>query len=327
MVLATFAGTGMRVSVVIPAYNVSAYIGRCLKSIIDQTHGDLEVICVDDGSTDDTAALIERQMPDAPWPIELVRQPNRGASAARNTGAALASGAYIQFMDADDVLLPGKIAHQVRSAEENNMPGLIIGSFRLLSPTGEVVEIVEQRTAARDPWMDLMRHRMGGTPQNLWRRDLVQLAGGWNEELKSSQEYDLMFRMMELDMHILYDPIVLTEIHQREGGSISQVDLKNNWLRFIKLRSAIIEHLKKIGKSDLKEAYQVLFDSIRTLYPYDPSTARALYNELIPTDFEPSTSSATGRGYLIMHRLLGFDRANRLRTALADRKGQEVMIL
>jgi glycosyltransferase involved in cell wall biosynthesis len=310
----------MKVSVVIPAFNVEDYIERCLQCILEQTYADLEIICVDDGSTDATASLIEKFIATSSRRIHFIRQSNQGASSARNTGANSATGEYIQFMDADDVLLPQKIQHQVRLAMEHGRPGLIIGSFRSISPEGEVLATVEQGSAERDPWMDLMRHRLSGTPQNLWKRDEVVRAGGWDQTLKSSQEYDLMFRMMRAGTRLIYDPHILTEVHQRKSGSISQVDVKNNWIRFINLRAAIIDHLKKIGHRDLTGPYQILFDSIRTLYPYDPITAKRFHEQLIPKDFVPSTSPATGKGYLLLHGILGFDRANKLRSMLSRRK-------
>lgn len=103
----------MKVSVIIPCYNASAFIGECLESILQQDHADLEVICVDDGSKDDTAAVIRRIAETAPRGkiIRLIQQPNGGATAARNHGLRESSGEYIQFMDADDVLMPRKIGH------------------------------------------------------------------------------------------------------------------------------------------------------------------------------------------------------------------------
>lgn len=94
-------------SIVIPAYNRGFVLDRTLRSCLDQTFTDFEIVVVDDGSEDDTAAVIARH-PDPR--IVYERQANAGASAARNRGVSLARGAYVAFLDSDDTFLPGKLA-------------------------------------------------------------------------------------------------------------------------------------------------------------------------------------------------------------------------
>jgi glycosyltransferase involved in cell wall biosynthesis len=90
------------ISVVIPCYNVERYIGRCLESVLAQEYTQLEIIVVDDGSTDGTAAVIERYLGDER--IKLLRRSNAGVSAARNAGIAAATGELLGFVDSDDWL-------------------------------------------------------------------------------------------------------------------------------------------------------------------------------------------------------------------------------
>src|SRR4051794_16721627 len=92
-----------RVSVVVPMYNVEAYVEDCLRSLAQQTLFDLEVVMVDDGSTDGTAA-IARRFADRDTRFRLVSQPNGGLSQARNTGTDAASGEFLAFVDSDDVV-------------------------------------------------------------------------------------------------------------------------------------------------------------------------------------------------------------------------------
>lgn len=307
----------MKVSVVIPCYNVERYIDRCLHSVAAQSHPDLEVICVDDGSTDGTADRIELSANGQGWPIRLVRQTNKGAPAARNVGLAAASGTYVQFLDADDVIGPEKIAHQVALAERYGSPGLIVGSSTTFSHGGDVLYRSVQKAGESDPWMALTAHGLNVTSAILWGRDAVMQAGGWDEQMGSSQEYDLMFRMLAQGTRIVQDDVVLTEIHKRDQGSISQTGGPSNWRRYVELRARIIAHVKThFPERDLHPYYQVLFDGVRTLFAFDPATAITLYERHLPADFVPGPSSATGRGYLLLHRLFGFERANRLRRLL-----------
>ena len=102
----------MLVSVIIPAYNAEKWIAETIASVVHQTYQDLEVIVLDDGSKDDTFARAKQLLSASNRPHVVVRQKNKGASAARNRGVQIAEGDWIQFIDADDLLEPEKIAEQ-----------------------------------------------------------------------------------------------------------------------------------------------------------------------------------------------------------------------
>jgi glycosyltransferase involved in cell wall biosynthesis len=307
----------MRISVIIPCFNVERYVERAIASVFAQTHQDLQVIAVDDGSSDGTPALLNELAERHAGKLTVVEQTNQGACAARNAGLALADSTYLQFLDADDVLLPEKLSHQLRTAELNGWPALLIGSSRIVDPNGNTLRTVVQLPGDRDPWMDLMSHGLNITSTNLWKCDDVRAAGGWSEGLGSSQEYDLMFRMLQRGARAVHDAVVLTEIHQRPGGQISQTAVDRNWGRFVELRARILDHLRATRPDlDLRPYQQVLFDSIRTLYLHAPEQAIELYHRLLPKGHVPQRSTATGSVYLLLHRLFGFEMANRLRSLL-----------
>lgn len=90
-----------KVSVIIPVFNTAKYLPRCLDSVLRNTYGNLEVICVNDGSTDDSAVILERYAA-ADSRVIVVNKVNEGVSVARNTGLDLATGSYIAFIDSDD---------------------------------------------------------------------------------------------------------------------------------------------------------------------------------------------------------------------------------
>lgn len=114
------------VSIVLPAYNSTRYIESTLGSIYAQTLQDFEVLLVDDGSTDDTAAIVARQHPQ----VRLFRQANAGISQARNTGLRHARGRYIAFMDHDDYWHSRKLEHHVRVLDEADASvGACFGEF------------------------------------------------------------------------------------------------------------------------------------------------------------------------------------------------------
>ena len=120
-----------RVSVIIITYNYSAYIEEAIKSVFAQGVNDIELIVVDDGSTDNTRSVLE------PYRDQLiyVHQANSGQSAARNRGLSVCSGEYIQFLDSDDLLASGKIASQMNFLKRNPYIDIVVCPNKLFRKT------------------------------------------------------------------------------------------------------------------------------------------------------------------------------------------------
>lgn len=157
----------MKLSIIIPAYNAEAYLPQCLDSILAQEHQDCEVIVVDDGSTDGTAALLERY-PD----VKVVHQENHGMSTARNRGLDEAQGEYILFVDSDDLLTDGSLTTLV--AELSGEDIIAFNAKKLHDATGEQTyhpTIREPETT--DGWTYFCRHRLEATDIHfvcIWQR-------------------------------------------------------------------------------------------------------------------------------------------------------------
>ena len=124
------------ISVVIPVFNAEGSIARCLRSVQEQDVEDLEIICVDDGSTDRSAAIVEELAAEDPR-VRLIRQENRSAGAARNTGMKYARGVYLHFLDADDTLCPGIYR---RAAERLEQTAADVCVFQYRTRSGETGE-------------------------------------------------------------------------------------------------------------------------------------------------------------------------------------------
>ena len=121
----------MRVSVVVPVYNVAPYLRQCLDSLVGQTLKDIEIICVDDGSTDGSGAILDEYAEKGPR-VKVIHQPNAGAGAARNAGLARAAGEYLFFCDPDDWAEPEMLERMYAEASAAKADVLL---------TGRVVEI------------------------------------------------------------------------------------------------------------------------------------------------------------------------------------------
>ena len=303
----------MRFSVVIPCFNVEAYIRPCLGSVMEQTHPVAETIVVDDGSTDNTIATVGSMIAAYPGRIRLIRAAHAGACAARNRGLREATGAWVQFLDADDRLLPEKIAGQVALVGTHPEAVAIIGDHVKEMPDGQTEEV---RALHGEAWQGLIKTMLGTTSANLWRREALDAVSGWDEKLGSSQDYELLFRLMKVGGKLAFDPVPNTIVVKRAAGSISQSALKENWLRYIALRLAIRDHLRAQGAvafaTELTELDQYLFMVIHVIAQDDLDLASKLYRRHLPKDFVPQRSRAITARYLAAHRLLGFEQAVRL---------------
>lgn len=126
------------VTVIMPVYNIEAYVARAVESIQNQTLRDWELICVDDGSTDRSGQILDR-IASRDWRVEVIHTENRGAAAARNTALDRARGRYIHFMDGDDWAEASMLEEEVAFATENSLE-LVVAGFTIetyYGPRGE----------------------------------------------------------------------------------------------------------------------------------------------------------------------------------------------
>ncbi len=315
----------MRVSIVIPCYNVQEHLSKALESALAQEHPHAEIVCVDDGSTDGTARILADYASRFPQKVRLITQANRGASAARNAGTAATSGDYLQFLDADDVILPQKISAQVALARSSALPGLIVGDFEQVMPNGLLLPAL----ALYDrPWMALIQTRMGTTSANLWRRDALAAVGGWNEQLASSQDYELMFRLLKHGTAVCWDPHIRTHVLKRVSGSISQTGVQANWDRYIALRHAIKEHLRatdpKRFAEEIETLRQYIFMALRIVAAEDLPRAIGVHERSIGRGFRPQVGRAITERYVALYNLLGFATTERLMRLVKGRRPQQI---
>lgn len=157
----------MKLSIIIPTYNAEAYLPQCLDSILAQEHSGCEVIVVDDGSTDGTAALLERY-PD----VKVVHQENHGMSTARNRGLDEARGEYILFVDSDDLLTEGALATLASELTGEDIIGF--NAKKLHEDTGEYsYHPTVSEPESCDGWTYFCRHRLESTDIHfvcIWQR-------------------------------------------------------------------------------------------------------------------------------------------------------------
>lgn len=188
------------VSVIIPAYNRSRLLPETLGSLLDQTYRPLEIVVVDDGSTDDTSEVVDRWISEYGsadgLSVSYLRQPNRGAPAARNRGLIESRGEFIQFLDSDDLLSKRKIELGVEALQADPRVELAYGPTELL---GEFNSAAYPGLTTNDPQQLLeaaCRRSVWTIMGPIYRRELCVKSGPWLEELSCWQDREYALRIL-----------------------------------------------------------------------------------------------------------------------------------
>lgn len=178
------------VSVVIPCYNQARFLPSAIESALGQSYSPVEVVVVDDGSPDETAAVA------AGYPaVQLLRTPNQGLSAARNNGLAVATGSLCVFLDADDILLPNAVADGVKCLERGPERGMVFGRHVRIDPAGNPLQ-TSSTVLTGDPYEALLRWNIVGCPgAALYRRQALESVGGFSLTCAAAEDYDMYLRL------------------------------------------------------------------------------------------------------------------------------------
>jgi glycosyltransferase involved in cell wall biosynthesis len=200
---------GPLVSVVVPVWNGEAYLGEALDSVLAQDYGPLEVVVVDDGSTDGSAAVAARYGD----PVRCVRQANQGPAAARNRGLAESRGALLAFLDADDRWLPGKLTRQVAWLAGEPGVDVVTGPVELAWPEARVQAAWDAMVARHAP-DGLVGPCLGSA---LIRRAVFDRVGAFDAGLRFGEDWDWVLRVKEhgVRVAVLAEPVLWIRRHDR----------------------------------------------------------------------------------------------------------------
>ena len=230
------------VSVIIPAYNAEPFITETVQSALDQTFKDLEVIVVDDGSSDQTVARLEA-FGDR---VRIHRQANAGVARARNAGVAIAKGSWIAFLDADDLWLPLKLQRQMASAAD--APLLYTDRFNI-GARKELPLLQSEAQPMRDGDIFMALLLEGNFITNssvVLRRELFETLGGFAYGVSPAEDWDLWLRVTERHhARLCPEPLVRYRFHP-DGAS-------RNHQRMAEVRTKVISralHLERGRRLD-----------------------------------------------------------------------------
>jgi glycosyltransferase involved in cell wall biosynthesis len=206
------------VSIVIPTYNRAQYLVESIQSVSEQTFHDYEIIVVDDGSTDDTKAVLQKE--NVYKNIIYIYRDNCGLkSAVRNIGIQAAKGKYIAFLDSDDKWLPSKLEKQVAILERDSNCAMVCANAYILRddvPTKELY-VQSETLVSGNVFFKLLHNNFIINSSVLIRKSIVQKLGGLDEDriIKSSEDYDLWLRVARLyAITSISEPLTLYRIHE-----------------------------------------------------------------------------------------------------------------
>ncbi len=204
------------VSVVIPAYNASRFIRKAVVSIQNQTLKEFELIVVNDGSTDDTGAIVE-ELAAQDSRIRMIDGAHNGISAALNLGIEQAVHPWIAIMHADDVALPARLERQFKASLEN--PGVVVWGCHLYHVDAQerVLGLSKTGPASEAEFCDLRRHAravMVAHPSAFIKKEIWEKAGRYDSRFDGTEDMELFDRMAEFGPVIaIPEPLMLYRIH------------------------------------------------------------------------------------------------------------------
>lgn len=255
-------GSEPMLSIVIPAYNVAPYIEAAIDSALAQTFTDLEVIVVDDGSTDDTGDVIAQVSARHQDPrLKVLHRANGGLAAARNTGISMASGQYIGFLDSDDVWLPTKAQRHIDLMEQDPTIGISFSDSRYMLEDGTLTPHLLQADKLHPSFHDMIRrNHVGNGSAPVIRRICFEQAGRFNEMLKSCEDYEMWCRILWLtDYRIdgINEPLTLYRIRDTSLSFNFGKFLANADLAMAALRSQMKNVPDRVFRAGHAEHYRI----------------------------------------------------------------------
>lgn len=299
-------------STLIPCFNAERWINRAVESTLEQTAQDGETIVVDDGSTDGS----QHALAPLAGKFQHVRRGNRGGNPTRNELLSLATGVWIQFLDADDYLLPTKVENQLAEAGDLTQADVLYSPILTDSGAGPVPPVPHHQP---DPSEDLptqwLRWQVCQTGGLLWRADAIRSIAGWNEAMPRCQDNELCLRAIKAGLRFKFCPTPGAVYRIWSEDTVSRKDPR----ALIETKTTLIDDMlawlqksAQLAPPHTQAAGQACFEMARTLAQHDLDAAAAYYRQRSAAGLIVPTGAAAPKHYRIAHSLLGFTTAERM---------------
>lgn len=272
------------VSVIIPAYNAGKFISDALDSVYAQTYRPIEIIVVDDGSTDKTADVVKKYIAEATYQPKstditaiYLHQKNSGPSAARNAGIRTAKGGYIAFLDADDLWLNNKLAKQMALFEKDSAMDIVFTDVKITrlrdSGVEEFTVFQEKKLGADffghdylvvDPLLKLIKLNFMPTPSVVIKRKCFEEGNFFNEKTSYAEDWELWLKM---SVNCRFGYISDVSVHVKEMGDGLSANKKEMTLSSIYVFDAFVSAKRQeIGQLKLRNS--LLSETIKDEYKW-----------------------------------------------------------
>jgi glycosyltransferase involved in cell wall biosynthesis len=297
----------MLVSILIPCFNAQQWIGQAIDSALAQNWPHKEVIVIDDGSTDGSARIIEQFRGRIRWE----QQENRGSNPTRNRLMAMASGSWLQFLDADDYLLVHKVRRQAEWLATNDDVDVVFGPITLEQvDNGHARREVLPIPQPHDPWVLLARWYLPQTGAPLWRKSAIEDVGGWAPSQPACQEHELYLRLLIAGKRFQYldeTGAVYRQWSEQTLWKADQPRTRRLRLEIEDRAEAILRERQQLTRERHWAINMARFETARSAWHDDRAEARAIAARIRASmpDFMPSGDAAPPR-YRRLYRWLGF---------------------
>jgi glycosyltransferase involved in cell wall biosynthesis len=238
------------VSTIIPVYNRPALLAEAVSSVLQQQYRPIEIIMVDDGSTDDTPRVATALAAQHPDEIRIITQINQGTGLAREAGRRAAKGEFIQYLDSDDLLLPNKFEAQVSGLRSNPECAVSYGKTRYRYSDGSIDALPWKRSGTRVKTMfpSFLTLRWWDTPTPLYRSKICELAGPWTDlRLEEDWEYDCRIAALGVSLHYCDEFVAEVRDHSQNrlcrGSGLDPFRLRHRALA----HELILQHALRAG--------------------------------------------------------------------------------
>lgn len=276
------ASLSSRISVVMPCYNAAPFVVEAVECVMGQSHGNVELIIVDDGSTDGSKAILQALAESHPQRIVLLHQDRRGPYPARNLGLKHAKGDLVSFLDADDYLSQDCLEKLAGALERQAADLAYCGwqNFGEGAPGSQ--PYVPPDYATMDTAAEFLRSCPWPIHAALVRREAVEAIGGFSERCFSSMDYDFWLRLYAHTQRIVRVPEVMAFYRWHGGGQIS----KTRWKQvldalqvrrdFIAQHPERVSHLSQAKLSELSDGY-LMREAYRSYWKRELEDAQKLF--------------------------------------------------
>ena len=202
-------------SVVIPAYNQGRWAREAVESALNQGRRDVEVIAVNDGSTDNTGAVLAEYADR----VKIIVQPNSGVSAARNRGIAEARGEWIAFLDADDRYRPGHLDRLFQAIQSCPEAGLVYADAMYIDEEGREVKAKRSPPLGENQFRSLLLNNAVTASASAAKKSALDRAGGFPPQLKAGEDWDLWLRIAR-NHRLVHVPAISIDYRWQRRGAI-----------------------------------------------------------------------------------------------------------